>query len=157
MQDGIKSRELVSPFNIIFSCVICQRTIADVYPNATLSSDQEEGRLDVPCKMWITECTHLTCSEHLDGGGRSILLDYPGPVDKGNTNQDTGVPFHPHDQYPSAPCPLSLQEKGDTQSRRLFAIFAPRPGDHDPRLPSEWFKTPPMKLDDKTALMSALR
>jgi hypothetical protein len=63
------SNEL-SPFNIIFSCVICQRTIGDVYPGATGSSQSESENAIPTCKLWLTECTHLTCSEHLPGGGR---------------------------------------------------------------------------------------
>jgi len=70
MQNSMADQALISPFNIIFSCVICQKTIADVYPARTVVPDHEIGSLENACKMWITGCCHLTCSEHLEGGGK---------------------------------------------------------------------------------------
>jgi len=68
LEEPISQDKLVSPFNIIFSCVICQRTISDVYANSK-SAVYDSRVLEVGCKMWMTECTHLTCSEHLENGG----------------------------------------------------------------------------------------
>jgi hypothetical protein len=64
---------IASPYEIIFSCSICQATITDIYRdvegdlgfNATDGSDQER----VVTKLWLTECSHLTCAKHLEGGG----------------------------------------------------------------------------------------
>ncbi|KAF2672807.1 hypothetical protein BT63DRAFT_137155 [Microthyrium microscopicum] len=136
MEDYLDSKQLISPYNIIFSCDICQRTVSDIYPDATLCESSGDGRLESPCKLWVTECTHLTCSEHLEGGG---------------------APFHAHGSDPMAACPLCLTEKADHTPKKLFSIYGPGPFDHDPRLPVEWFSTPPMKLDDGTPKMSALR
>jgi hypothetical protein len=60
---------------IVFSCCICQATISDVY--ATPESNQgfhsasssEDG---IMTKLWITSCSHVTCSKHLENG--STLL-----------------------------------------------------------------------------------
>jgi hypothetical protein len=73
MDQSINHHELISPFNMIFSCVICQRTIADVYPVKRSKPHHETGSLETPCKMWLTNCSHLTCSDHLEGGGKSLL------------------------------------------------------------------------------------
>ena len=57
---------------IIFSCSICQATVSDVY--ATVESNRgfhsgsgnEDG---IVTKMWIADCSHVTCAKHLENGG----------------------------------------------------------------------------------------
>lgn len=66
--DGFPLEEL------IFSCSICQATISEVYANpesnkglrSASGEQQEDG---IVTKMWIAECSHITCSKHLEGGG----------------------------------------------------------------------------------------
>jgi hypothetical protein len=79
------STELISPFNIIFSCIICQKTIGDIYPDCTAedgppSHSFEHDGFTRPCKFWLTECTHLTCSEHLPDGGTQHGTIYFRPL-----------------------------------------------------------------------------
>lgn len=59
----------VYPLDIIFSCTICQETIADVYANGSPDLNYKAALLEYPCKLWITECGHVTCSHHFEGGG----------------------------------------------------------------------------------------
>lgn len=149
--------ELISPFNIIFSCVICQKTIGDIYPEGTVDDGPSHHSLDNggftrPCKFWLTECTHLTCSEHLpDGGKWQMAYLFPNPW------QATGAPFHQAGARPSAVCPFCLEEKKDSRPKKLYGIYGPSPSDHDPKIPSIWFNTPPIKLGELTPEVSALR
>lgn len=62
---------------IVFSCTICQATVSEVY--ATIESNRgfhsgsgdEDG---IVTKMWITECSHITCAKHLENGGMRPCL-----------------------------------------------------------------------------------
>lgn len=71
MSSEISSPDLLAPYDIIFSCAICQTTISELYRRPrtdhgfTSGVDQER----VVTRLWLTECGHLTCSDHLDGGG----------------------------------------------------------------------------------------
>ncbi len=59
--------------DIVLSCTICQEPLSSVY-----AEDDEyrglnkgegnpgSGRIT---KLWLTECAHLTCAKHLEGGG----------------------------------------------------------------------------------------
>lgn len=64
-----------SPLDLIFSCTICQATAAQLYAEDGSSralpstADLNNG---VITKLWLTECAHLTCGKHLDGGGKFI-------------------------------------------------------------------------------------
>lgn len=64
-----------SPLDLIFSCTICQATVAQLYAEddssrALRSTADLSNR--VITKLWLTECAHLTCGKHLDGGGKFI-------------------------------------------------------------------------------------
>jgi hypothetical protein len=79
MDAPLDTAEDVYPLDIIFSCVICQETIADVYPNGSPDLNYSAALLEHPCKLWITECAHVTCSQHLEGGGEICLIcDFTG-------------------------------------------------------------------------------
>ena len=69
MSTPLDRDEVVYPFNIIFSCAICQATIPDIYPDGVPPSLYGDTALERTCKLWVTECCHVTCSEHLEGGG----------------------------------------------------------------------------------------
>lgn len=62
----------VTARDIIFSCGLCYKTVADVYKNRESNKGLSDGRgpneRDVT-KLWLTQCAHLTCSEHLEGKG----------------------------------------------------------------------------------------
>ncbi len=65
-EDDIRIEELV------FSCCICQATISDVYAITESNqrfhsgSSNEDG---IVTKLWITSCSHVTCSKQLENGG----------------------------------------------------------------------------------------
>lgn len=66
-EDGLSLPE------IVFSCGICQATIRDVY--ATKESNygfhSKPGGADgIVTKLFISECSHVTCSKHLENGGK---------------------------------------------------------------------------------------
>lgn len=74
--DASSNQEL-SLRDIIFSCGVCQATINEVY--ATKESDRgfnrgDDGDDGIVAKLWITECSHITCAKHLPGGGKCIFL-----------------------------------------------------------------------------------
>jgi hypothetical protein len=71
--------------------------------------------------------------------------------------QDAGVPFHPQDEVPKAPCPLCAVEKGDSNPKKLFRVVGQHLDEHDPQIPKEYFETPPAKLSGSSAGSSALR
>lgn len=57
---------------LIFSCSICQATVSDVYTTSESNKGFHSGSGDeegVVAKLWIAECSHVTCSKHLEGGG----------------------------------------------------------------------------------------
>ena len=50
-----------------------------------------------------------------------------------------------------------MKENGDTTVRDLFSIRGFGDDEHDPQIPSLWFKAPPLDLTIKTKEMEALR
>ncbi|KAL0263374.1 hypothetical protein SLS55_002354 [Diplodia seriata] len=64
---------------VIFTCDICQASVSDIYGKGgagATETDFQDGRAHtadrrVTC-LWLTQCMHLTCGKHLEGGG-------PGP------------------------------------------------------------------------------
>lgn len=58
---------------LIFSCSICSATVSDVYKTGESNKGFHSGSGDddgLVTKMWIADCSHVTCSKHLEGGGR---------------------------------------------------------------------------------------
>ncbi|KAL8857318.1 MAG: hypothetical protein Q9178_006084 [Gyalolechia marmorata] len=76
-------------------------------------------------KLWLTECAHVTCAKHLEGGG---------------------VPFHPKDQPPKAPCPFCVRNKQDYDDKILYAIRGTGKGEYDNNIPAEYFEVTPPQL-----------
>lgn len=74
--DGSTGARDLDPRDIIFSCSICHATVSDIYKNPESNKGLSDGRgpdeRDVT-KFFLTECAHLTCGKHLQGGGTSIL------------------------------------------------------------------------------------
>lgn len=50
-----------------------------------------------------------------------------------------------------------MKENGDTTVRDLFSIRGFGDDEHDPQIPSLWFRAPPLDLTIKTKEMEALR
>ena len=69
----------IRAIDLIFSCTICQETLSSIYSSAEgdgdrglhRSGDPQSGRVT---KLWLTECAHLTCAKHLQGGGDLTLV-----------------------------------------------------------------------------------
>ncbi|KAI9811643.1 MAG: hypothetical protein M1827_005392 [Pycnora praestabilis] len=127
-----------SPLDIIFSCGVCQATLEEIYTepetNVGLRDGKDPNQGQVT-KLWLTECAHLTCGKHLDGGG---------------------APFHPADNPPRAPCPVCV-ENGNEDLKALYAIHGVKEGSYDSVIPKSYFVTPPVRLDGTDAGMEALR
>ena len=64
-----------SPLDLIFSCTICQATVAHLYAENEqgkgLKRTANSNERVIP-KLWLAECAHVTCGKHLDGGGKLI-------------------------------------------------------------------------------------
>lgn len=76
------TNDLPIPIEVIFSCSVCQATISDIYREPVsdkgLRDDADAAADAAPVtKLWLLECCHLTCSEHLEGGGKSdSIIDH---------------------------------------------------------------------------------
>lgn len=79
------SDDLIAPYEIVFSCSLCQKTITDLYTK----SHSNKSPNDVPdsletetTKLWMTECGHVTCGEHFEGGGecKPVLWSRHSPL-----------------------------------------------------------------------------
>ncbi|KAL9037283.1 MAG: hypothetical protein Q9180_003805, partial [Flavoplaca navasiana] len=59
-----------------------------------------------------------------------------------------GVPFHPKDQPPKAPCPLCVRNNQDHAAKILYAIRGTARGEYDDNIPPEYFEFPPQQLNN---------
>ncbi|KAL8766463.1 MAG: hypothetical protein Q9209_006757 [Squamulea sp. 1 TL-2023] len=57
-----------------------------------------------------------------------------------------GVPFHPKDQPPKAPCPLCVRNNQDQSDKKLYAIRGTAKNQYDDNIPAEYFQVPPLQL-----------
>ncbi|KAF1358783.1 hypothetical protein EJ07DRAFT_166647 [Lizonia empirigonia] len=129
-----------SPLNFIYACSVCCTTFADAYEghNETVHglSDGINPKGRLVSKLYLGNCCHVFCGEHLEGGG---------------------PPFHPAGQKPKAPCPVCVKEHGDSTARELYSIRGFRKDEYDPAIPPIWFKAPPIDLGGNTKETEALR
>ena len=58
----------LQPLDLIFSCNICHESIRDI-PSPVQDVKELEGGRKPVAKLWMTECAHLICAKHLEGGG----------------------------------------------------------------------------------------
>lgn len=63
------------PLDLIFSCNICHNSIRDIR-TPRLDEKGLEGVRKPVAKLWMTECAHLICAKHLEGGGTCV----PSPL-----------------------------------------------------------------------------
>jgi len=64
---------LPEPVELIISCTVCGATLDQLYGRIENGHklDDSSISLDRPVtKLWLAECTHLTCNEHLEDGGQ---------------------------------------------------------------------------------------
>lgn len=70
-----------NPLDIIFSCHVCGETLDSIYSEPDdgkglrLMLGAENGAV---VKLVLTECSHLTCVKHLEGGDSNTF--FPCPV-----------------------------------------------------------------------------
>ena len=76
---GQMSLQPVSPLDIVFSCCVCTKTLAEVYGDQgrEIGLHQEPttatGRIT---KLYLTGCAHVVCAEHLEGGGKCAAVNH---------------------------------------------------------------------------------
>lgn len=145
MAEEEESQDLLTPFEIIFSCSICQATVRNVYHDSPREG-LNDGRRNGPApRLWLAECGHVSCGEHFEGGGAVQPL---------TSFMSThllllGPPFHPDNEAPRAPCPMCIADDGHSSLRRLFCITKDAHKNHDDAIPTEFFETPPIQLDNR--------
>ena len=64
----------LSAANIYLSCMICQETLSEIYPEngkgeGHCSDGHPTESAKIP-KLWLTECAHITCRRHLERKGK---------------------------------------------------------------------------------------
>jgi hypothetical protein len=70
--DGRNTATPATLQDIVFSCEICHATIPEIYASPESNGGIHGGARDeqgIVTKLWITDCAHVTCTKHLDGGG----------------------------------------------------------------------------------------
>ena len=155
LPSSFQTSTLSSIEEIVFSCSVCQATLSDVY--ATVESnkgfhDGHEKDDGIVTKLWMAECSHVTCAKHLGDGGESCLdATYSDMSDRAQ-----GVPLHPNGSLPRASCPRCMQS-GDDSLKSLYGIRGLAEGQCDPIIPAEWRQCPASKLDDEVPDMSGVR
>ncbi|KAL1641142.1 hypothetical protein SLS58_006250 [Diplodia intermedia] len=150
---------------VIFTCDICQASVSDIYgkggPGAT-ETDFQDGRAHTADRrvtsLWLTQCMHLTCGKHLEGGGEPVtsIVQFLSCA-RLTRPRAVGAPFHPKGQHPKAPCPLCRRDKNDEKPKTLYAVRGLRPGNFDPDIPDVLFQVPPMKLQGQSVEREALQ
>lgn len=65
-----------SPLNFIYACSICCATFADAYEghNETVQglSDGINPKERLVTKLYLGNCCHVFCGEHIEGGGECL-------------------------------------------------------------------------------------
>ncbi|KAF1810287.1 hypothetical protein P152DRAFT_107272 [Eremomyces bilateralis CBS 781.70] len=136
MEGEDQSPTTAHPLELIFSCSICNKTLTEVYEAIDAQRDGSVNpAYDIATKLWFTECAHITCSEHLEGGG---------------------APFHRDGEAPVAPCPFCSAHRNDSTGKKLFGVKGARDGQYDKRIPKVFFQLPPVKLPNDDTEMHAL-
>lgn len=78
LQRDDMTTEVLSASDLILSCTICQTTLSNVRPAiehheglGRVGGEHGDGKT---VKLWLTECAHLTCASHFEGGGEKETL-----------------------------------------------------------------------------------
>jgi hypothetical protein len=148
-----------APLNFIYACSLCCASFADIYEgyNETVRglSDGINPKERLVTRLFLSNCCHVFCSSHLEGGGK--LSNTVTQYEAGADESAIGPPFHPEKQRPKASCPVCIKEKGDSEPRELYSIRGFNKDQYDPQIPPSWFNAPPIRLDGNGKEMEALR
>ena len=86
--DSSSVRSLTLP-ELIFSCGICQATVSEVYATPESNKGFHSGSGDddgIVTRLWIAECSHVSCGKHLPGGGVLRRVDDTNTADSQRTS-----------------------------------------------------------------------
>lgn len=76
-----RKARLPLPIEVIFSCQVCNNPISEIYEEPDTDKgfrDSNGSSTEHPVtKLWLTECSHLTCGKHLEGGGKCAAFEQP--------------------------------------------------------------------------------
>jgi hypothetical protein len=142
----------LQPLDLIFSCNICHESIRDI-PSHVQDAKELEGVRKPAAKLWMTECAHLICAKHLEGGGTW----WPRSSSDTALMSSTAPPFHPAGQAPRAVCPVCVNRQNNRALKQMYAISGFAKGQYDSEIPHHFFQCPPVALDTKDGGMDALR
>lgn len=85
--DASSAQSLRLP-ELIFSCGICQATVSEVYAapesNKGFHSGSDDDDDGIVTRLWIAECSHVSCGKHLTGGGVLRRVDSTNIADRLN-------------------------------------------------------------------------
>ncbi|KAL8695311.1 MAG: hypothetical protein Q9218_000210 [Villophora microphyllina] len=74
MEEAVTRQQLPGIIDLVLSCSICQDTLSSIYATSDIDRGLRQG-LDLSSgsinKLWLTECAHIICGKHLEGGGVS--------------------------------------------------------------------------------------
>lgn len=150
MAEAAVQQQKPKAVDLILNCSICQDTLSAIYA----TPDSRHGLQQNPhrgtgsnsdgsiTKLWLTECAHITCGKHLEGGG-TVKIFW---ISRDHCLIVEGVPFHPENEPPKAPCPLCSRDNQDSSAKILFAIRGVSKGQYDENIPQEYLQVPPPQL-----------
>ena len=61
-------------------------------------------------------------------------------------SRPTGVPFHPEQEPPNAPCPF-CSKNNDVRPKKLLFINGTSTGEYDSEIPDSYFDIPPPQIN----------
>ena len=63
-----------APLNFIYACSLCSASFADVYEGHSETvrglSDGINPKERLVTRLFLSQCCHVFCSKHLEGGGK---------------------------------------------------------------------------------------
>ena len=83
MTENAARRSRPETIDFILSCSICQDTLSTVYAQHENKEGLHQGTDNTNgaiTKLWLTECAHVTCAKHLEGGGKSVITFHSDPL-----------------------------------------------------------------------------
>ena len=82
--------------DLVLSCSICQESLSSIYAGedeAHALRTSTNARNERVTKFWLTDCAHLVCGKHLEGGGESLRIFRNSTDIRNNQLRRSTVPF----------------------------------------------------------------